>query len=324
MRSKIWCNLPFSETQLAAKCYLEQAVSEYETAFYDDGDSGRQGVAREKLIAADIAFGAPDVSAVMESKTLRFVQLFSAGYAAFDDPKVRDDFIKKGRVLANSSPIFNEPCSEHLAAMILAVARQLPQALAEQNSKRRWRQAEFRSGAQILAGQRVVIFGFGAIGARLAEILAALKMQVVGVRRHPKGNEAVRTVPVEQGDAELAAADHIINVLPGGDQTHMFFSAERFARAKEGAVYYSIGRGSTTDQKALRSALQTKKLSAAFLDVTEPEPLAPEDPLWTTPNCYITPHIASGSAHERFDQIDLFLSNLKRFEAGEDLEGRIF
>jgi phosphoglycerate dehydrogenase-like enzyme len=88
---------------------------------------------------------------------------------------------------------------------------------------------------------------------------------------------------------------------------------------KRGAIFYNIGRGMTVDQEALVAALQSGQLGGACLDVTDPEPLPTDHPLWTAPNCLITPHTAGGQRFEKRVIVDHFLGNLRRFLAGEPL-----
>jgi phosphoglycerate dehydrogenase-like enzyme len=92
---------------------------------------------------------------------------------------------------------------------------------------------------------------------------------------------------------------------------------------RKGAIFYNIGRGNTVDQAALLTALQGGHLGAALLDVTEPEPLPPDHPLWSLPNCVITPHMAGGHSSEQERLVDHFLENLRRFERGEPLHDRV-
>ena len=124
-------------------------------------------------------------------------------------------------------------------------------------------------------------------------------------------------------DEALSRADHVISILPGGGGTRSYLDAAKFGRMKPGAIFYNIGRGTTVDQPALLEALAAGPLAAAFLDVTDPEPLPPEHPLWTAPNCFITPHTAGGHIGEKERLVRLFLDNLRRFEAGEALAGRV-
>jgi phosphoglycerate dehydrogenase-like enzyme len=148
-------------------------------------------------------------------------------------------------------------------------------------------------------------------------------MTLIGVRRSPRKDEPVRTVRVDQVHELLPQVDHVINVLPAGEQSIRFFTAERFARMKPTASFYNIGRGDTVDQPALVEALRAGQIARAFLDVTTPEPLPSEDPLWSAPNCYITPHVAGGHQDELRHLAEHFLENLARFDRGQELLDRI-
>jgi phosphoglycerate dehydrogenase-like enzyme len=125
-------------------------------------------------------------------------------------------------------------------------------------------------------------------------------------------------------DELLPRADHVVNILPANDESQNFLNAERLASLKQGAIVYNIGRGTTLDQNALMKELRGGRIAAAYLDVSEPEPLPPEHPLWTTPNCFITPHIGGGSHDEKERQVRHFLDNLRRFERGEALHNRVW
>ena len=95
-------------------------------------------------------------------------------------------------------------------------------------------------------------------------------------------------------------------------------------RIKRRAKFYNVGRGDTVDQAALRQALESGNLAGAYLDVTSPEPLPPDDPLWHAPNCWITPHIAGGAQGEHQRIVRHFLANFSRFMRGQPLLNRIF
>ncbi|HSI10679.1 MAG TPA: NAD(P)-dependent oxidoreductase, partial [Chthoniobacter sp.] len=144
-------------------------------------------------------------------------------------------------------------------------------------------------------------------------------MQITAVRRRPAGDENVRVIS-EDGLAEaLATADHVVNILPDNPATVGYVNAARFSAVKSGAIFYNVGRGTTVDQAALLAALQSGQLGAAYLDVTDPEPLPLEHPLWMAPNCYITPHSAGGHQTEPQRLVQHFLENLRRFEKSEAL-----
>ena len=154
-------------------------------------------------------------------------------------------------------------------------------------------------------------------------MLAPLGLELIGVRRKPRGDEGIRVVRPEAADALLAQADHVIDILPANDATERFFDAARFARCRRGARFYNIGRGTTVDQPALSDALRAGQLGAAYLDVTDPEPLPPDDPLWDTPGCFITPHIAGTHDREQARLLDHFLANLAAFQDGNALTDRV-
>jgi len=209
-----------------------------------------------------------------------------------------------------------------LLAMILSTARRLPFLVMDQE-QRRWDSHPHRAESRLLVGQSVVIVGFGAIARRLVELLSPLRMEITAVRRQPTGNEPVRTLRVDQVDALLASADHVVDILPASEETRLFFNADKLSRIKRGAFFYNIGRGDTVDQNALKAALDSAHLAGAYLDVTTPEPLPPSDPLWSAPRCWITPHTAGGHSTEFKRQVDLFLENLERFSRGEKLRDLI-
>ena len=115
----------------------------------------------------------------------------------------------------------------------------------------------------------------------------------------------------------------MIDILPSSSATDNFFTAARFSLMKPGAIFYNIGRGTTVDQDALIASLNSGKLAAAYLDVTVPEPLPPDHPLWKASNCFITPHSGGGHADEFDRVVDHFLGNLRLFQTGAPLRDRI-
>ena len=283
------------------------------------------GGAPDPLLAeADVAFGQPDPDQLLTTDRVKWVHLDSAGYTRYDRPDLRTAFQARGAALTNSSSVYDDPCAQHLLAMMLAFARQLPQTLLDQHGERPWRTPEHRAKSHLLGGQTALILGYGAIGRRVAELLAPFRMDVTATRRSPRGDEAVRVVSSDHTDALLPHADHVINILPANPSTERFFTAERLARMKPGSIFYNIGRGTTVDQDALLAALNGGQIAGAYLDVTDPEPLPPDQPLWRAPNCFITPHTAGGH-HDEFEQIVRhFLANLERSERGESLLDRVF
>ncbi len=277
-----------------------------------------------RVLEAEVVFGQPDPEAIPRSSKLQWLHLSSAGYARYDTQEIRKALKIRSAIMTNSSSVFDEPCAEHIMAWLLADSRQLYPAYENQRGDHGWPQNELRQNMRLLAKETIFIVGFGAIGRRLAELLAPYPVQVIGYRRTPQPGSAIRVIGPAQLTNALAEADHVINILPESTNTQRFFDAERFQQIKPGARYYSIGRGPTTDQEALASTLKSGHLSAAYLDVTDPEPLPPDDPLWSAPNCYITPHTGGGHADESFRIVEHFVNNLRRYERAEELINRVF
>lgn len=289
----------------------------------------RDGIAPHQLLSspeqaaqADVFFGQPEVEHVLKAERLRWLHVTSAGFTRYDTPQFRTAVQARGLLVTNSSSVFAEPCAEHLLAFMLAQARQLPNAIGK-NGDASEPTPHPRAACVCLRNQEAVILGYGSIASRLVELLAPFQMKITALRRQPRGNEGVSIVTPDHLAAALAAADHVINIMPYNADSLHFISAERLAQMKRGAIFYNIGRGQTVDQSALAESLHSGHLGAAWLDVTDPEPLPKDNPLWASPRCYITPHIAGGHADESGSLIRHFLDNFQRFLHGSPLRDRI-
>lgn len=272
---------------------------------------------------ADIAFGQPDLEDIRGSGRLKWIHLSTAGFTRYDTPEFRALAAGRGLIVTNSSSVYAAACAEHVFAFMLAQARKLPRALRSRaaNGSPEW--LRIRGDSVSLHGQSVVILGFGGIASRLVKLLAPFEMKITAMRRHPRGDEGCPTVTADDLPAALATADHVINILPDNPASQNFIGAARLAQMKRGAVFHNIGRGSTVDQDALLDALRSGHLAAAWLDVTEPEPLPADHPLRGEPDCFITPHIAGGHANESDALVRHFLANFQRYLDGSPLLDRI-
>ena len=314
----IWCNNEFNAEQSAERDLFVKGVEGHRPLIFEPGDPD----ALKALQRAEIAFGAPDAHVVVEFPNVRWVQLNSAGYSSFDNPSVREALTQRGTIVTNSSAVYAEPCAQHLLAMITGLARGLPTALDAQRGDRAWRQS-LRPSLPLLNNQTLLILGLGAIARRLIELLTPLGMNLIAFRRQRQGDEPIPVVAVAELDDLLPTIDHLVNTLPANTETEKFVNETRLAKLKTGAIVYNVGRGTTLDQEALSKELRRGRLGAAYLDVTEPEPLPPDHPLWSTPNCFITPHLAGGHRTEKERQVRVFLDNLRRFEQGAPLRNRV-
>ncbi|MDB6155445.1 MAG: D-isomer specific 2-hydroxyacid dehydrogenase NAD-binding [Chthoniobacteraceae bacterium] len=319
---KIWCNTQFSGKALTL---LMEGVSPHHLVFAPQLSASNLAPAEAdpELLTAHIAFGQPDPACILQSERLRWIQLTSAGYTRYDTPEFRAAVDEEGMIVTNSSQVYAGPGAEHVLAFMLAHGRRLPQALDIQRADRSWPALPFRAQSRLLKGQNVVVLGFGAIGRRLVELLAPFKANITALRRHTRGHESVETIPEEQLEAALSKADHVVNLLPETGATRGFMSAIRFASMKPGAAFYNIGRGTTIDQEALLKALNSRTISGAYLDVTDPEPLPAEHPLWSAPNCLITPHMAGGYDAEPEALVEHFIDNLNQYITDSPMKDRV-
>ncbi len=283
-----------------------------------------QGEPDPTLGEADIAYGQPDPDDVMKHPRLKWIAISTAGYTRYDRTDFRKAMRARGTVVTNASAVFATPCAEHLLAMMLSLGRQLPKYVLNQAGPRGWPYLEDRYAMTLLTGQTVVILGYGAIGKRLAELLAPFRGRVIAMRRSPRGDEGVETVTNENAAAALAVADHVVNVLPDSPAARGWCHAARFAQMKRGARFYNVGRGTSVNQSDLIAALQSGQIGGAYLDALDPEPLPPEHPLWTAPNCHIVPHLGGGQREQDEALVRHFLENLRRFRAGDAMVDRIF
>lgn len=318
----IWCNAKFPDAPMSE---LRRRIGNHELVFPSALQRSNLAAAGAdpSLAEADIAFGQPDPDQAMALPRLKWVQLTTAGYTRYDRDDLRAAFAARQAILTNSSAVYAEPCAQHALAFMLALARRLPQCHDDQRTSRPWHALDHRARSHVLCGQTVVILGYGAIADRLVELLEPFRMNVIALRRKPTGTERCKVLSTDKVSEVLPLADHVMNILPSNAATDGFMSRERFSQVKPGANYYNIGRGTTQDQNAIIESLQSGRLAAAYLDVADPEPLPPEHPLWTAPNCYITPHTAGGRAEEHFALVRHFAENLQRFVEGKELLDRI-
>lgn len=319
---RIWTNTHFSAENLAR---IREALSPHELFVADATHQSNlvAGSVDESCRAADLALGQPAPVDVIESTSLKWIHLTSAGYTRYDRDDVRAALRSRGAMLTNSSSVYDDPCAQQVIAFMFAHNRRLLPAIADQASKRSWAYKSLRPAVRILEGQRVLLVGFGAIARRLVELLAPFRADIRAIRRKVSGDEPVPTFDQSKLEEQLGWADHVVNLLPSAPGNASIFNAARFGKMQTHAAFYNVGRGDTVDQTALVEALRKGAISGAYLDVTSPEPLPPDDPLWTAPNCLITPHIAGGMQNEETHLVEHFLENWRRFARSSGMIDRI-
>jgi len=277
---------------------------------------------------ADIAAEIGDATAVigwhlsadMLARAKRLEWIHNAG-AGVEGILRMPGFRERDILLTNSSGVSAPNMAEHAMAMMLAFARRLPW-LQRSQEDRAWREDNALAGIFELTGQTVLIVGMGAIGRELARRAHAFDMHVISAHRHvskdlPAGVD--EEVAIEDLNAALARADHVVDTLPATQSTRGLFDASRFASMKRGAYFYNLGRGATVNQGDLIVALESGHLAGAGLDVTEPEPLPAGSPLWAMENVIITGHTSGRSPRQPERLAALVRENVRRYVAGEDL-----
>ena len=255
----------------------------------------------------DTAYVPAITQAAHRAEKLRWLVTAGAGvdFLPLDLLRQRGVMITKGTGI-NATPI-----AEYLVMGMLAIAKGYDEVLRARD-RREWLWDS--PAKRQLAGTSALIIGMGAIGQELARRLEAFGVAVTGVTR----SGAQGTLQPHEWQARLGAFDWVVLAAPStGDTRHMIGAAE-LAAMKPDAVLVNVARGTLVDQAALVAALQDKRIRAALLDVTDPEPLSADDPLWAMPNAHLTMHL-SGRAQEGMyaGVAERFLANLPRFLAGE-------
>lgn len=268
---------------------------------------------------AAVVIGTYRPAVVSKLEHLRLLQLTSAGYATFLRPGILPD----RTVLATASGAFDQAVSEHMLASLLGLLKKLP-AYRDAQEQGEW--TDF-GPVGTLDGAKVLVIGAGHIGQAFGRLCAALGARVTGVARHrhavPQGFERMTTM---DHLAELVPRFPIIaSVLPSSPQTQKIYDGKFFESCRSGTFFVNAGRGDAVDRAALRTALESGHLAGAALDVTDPEPLPKDDPLWQAPNILITPHVAGGwhLAATGAALTSLAIRNLKAWQEGRPLENQI-
>lgn len=250
---------------------------------------------------------------------LRWLHSPAAGVASLIYPEM----IASPVVLTNSRGMHAEAMAEHVVGAIIVILHRFHDAVRHQ-AAHRWALEEMTRGAPIrlMRGATVGVIGPGAIGSRIASLLAALGVTVEAVRRRPSlgvppGARAV-FAPGQLRD-RLPHWDVVVLAAPLTSETRGMIGAAELKAMKRDAVLVNVGRGKLVREADLIAALRAGAIAGAALDVVEHEPLDPASPLWDLPNVFITPH-TSGLRSDYWEvATNLFIENLRRFEAGEAL-----
>ena len=271
-----------------------------------------------EIVDADIILGPKLVPAELaQARRVKWIQVGGVGI----DRMISPEFIASDIVLTNSRGKTSVNIAEHAFALLLALSRKISAAIDWQRKKGYGTSQEPQPKIREVAGDTLGLIGLGNIGKEVAKRGKGFAMKVLAV--DPGQVEIPETVDrlfgSEGFDTLLSQSDYLVVCCPLTPQTEGLMAAAEFDRMKETAYLINVARGKIVDQPALIKALKSKQIAGAGLDVTDPEPLPPEHPLWTMENVILTPHWA-GKSPKVWDRIfPLFCENLKRYLASEPL-----
>ena len=273
-------------------------------------------VTRKLAASADVTLGNVAPELVAGSQRLRWLQLNNAGTEGFLEPGILPD----GAILTNATGAYGMAISEHMIGMLFMLHKHLQDYYTQQQSCL-WQ----RLGPMtVVGGSTTLVLGLGDIGTEFARKMDAMGSYVIGIRksRAPKPDFVREQYTMDALESLLPRADVVAMSLPGYGETRHIINARTLRLMKPGAVLINVGRGMSVDSMALCDALNEGRIGGACLDVTEPEPLPPEHPLWKAKNVLITPHASGGFALEATLEKILAIcgKNLAHFVKGEPLD----
>lgn len=253
-----------------------------------------------------LAWQIPD-EVLKRAKRLKWFSSIGAG----NEDLVKNPFLPKNVILTKAT-VYGEMMAEYVFAYLLSFSRNVAKHLKDQR-KRIWD----RVRPKRLRGKVLGILGLGSVGKEIAKRGKQFGMNVLGLKRVPETVENVdRVFGSDDLEKMIPLVDYLINVLPLTPETYHILGKRELSLMKEGSFLFSIGRGKTIDEKALKKVLQTKKIQAV-LDVFEKEPLPPKSKFWSLKNVIITPHVSGINIPEEISEE--FVRNYGRWVKGEPL-----
>lgn len=261
----------------------------------------------------------PELGEVLREhgRDLKWIQFISSGIERGIEMGLPDVPV------TNATGVKSPALAEHAITLLLALGRRVPD-FVEARKRRSWIRLDVHSKMWCAEGKTLAVIGMGSIGRQVARKAKAFDMHVIGVSRAGQaGGDFDEVVPRERLNETLARADAAVICLPSDAETYHLIGAEQLAALGPRGFLVNVARGEIVDEAALAEALAARTIAGAALDVTDPEPPAPDSPLWTLDNVLLSPHVAGGGStgYARFRA--LFAENLKRFEAGEPLLNQV-
>ena len=271
---------------------------------------------RELLETARIAVGLDiDEEQLAAAENLELFACVFAGTGHLP----RDALADHGVALTNASGVHGPNIAEHVIGSMITHARQWARAHRQQE-RREWRSYETTE----VYGLTVAVVGLGAIGSAVVDRLEPFDVNTVGVRYSPeKGGPTDEVYGFDEFHDAIADAEYVVLACPLTETTRGLVDAEALRTMRADAILINIARGPIVDTDALVSELRNNRIRGAALDVTDPEPLPEDHPLWGLGNVTITPHNAGHTPHYYERVADILAENVGRLDDGDDLENRV-
>lgn len=259
-----------------------------------------------------------DERVLAAAKKLRWAAVYSAGVEACLGKKGVD---RPGLTVTNMRAVAGPVMAEHTIALMFALSRSLQVSIGRQATGEGWSRNFAGSQPQALGGKTLLVAGLGGIGHEVARRAHALGMKVIATRNSSReGPDYVSRVGLSDELPDMIGeADVVVAALPLVPATTNLFDAKMFARMKKTAFFINVGRGGSVVTNDLVAALNAGALAGAGLDVTEPEPLPKDHPLWKAKNIIITPHMSAQSDLGQAAREMLLREQVRRFGAGDKL-----
>ena len=271
----------------------------------------------DAVIVSDNAYTMRLADALKASPTLKWMQIMTAGY----DNATRLGAPSKA-VITSVGDAFSPSVAVHAVALMLALQRGLHRMIAAQATSH-WDRS-LTNFVNMPDGMTALVLGYGSIGREFAKMVQPIGMKVIGLTRSGGSDALAEIHKIDALHRLLPSADVLLVAAPSRPDTDKIVGARELALMKPSAFLVNISRGKLVDTAALNEALRAGKIAGAGLDVTEPEPLPADNPLWQAPNVIICPHVAGAAGpYGAQRQIERVADNLRRYLAGQPVENRV-
>ncbi|WP_273852931.1 D-2-hydroxyacid dehydrogenase [Guptibacillus spartinae] len=244
---------------------------------------------------------------IQRASQLKWIMVLSAGLERMPLQAIKE----RGILLTNARGIHRIPMAEYTISVMLQVARDTKQVLANEASKV-WKK---KTPIREITGSTIGIIGTGAIGSEIARVVKAFRIKTLGVNR--SGRDVKHFDEIYKKDdllSMLPKCDYVISVLPSTSETVNYFKKEHFSAMKQSSVFINIGRGDTVKEQDLLNALHENQIAHAVLDVFKNEPLNSSHPFWGMDNVTVTPHHSAISDNYQPRAIAIFEDNLVHYQ----------